>query len=114
MATDPGTAAHVAEQMSAAGPIRLGRMFGEYAVYLQGKVVALICDGALFVKRTPGTVPLLPDPQMAPPYPGAKPHIQADMLLDDPDALAALVLAVARDLPEPKPKAPKKARAPSA
>jgi TfoX/Sxy family transcriptional regulator of competence genes len=114
MATDPGTAAHVAEQMSAAGQIGLRKMFGEYAVYLQGKVVALICDNRLFVKRTAGTVPLLPDPQMGPPYPGAKPHIQADILLDDPDALAALVLAVAHDLPGPKPKAPKKVQIPKA
>ena len=114
MATDPGTAAYVAEQMSTAGQISLRKMFGEYAVYLQGKVVALICDGQLYVKRTPGTVPLLPDPQMTPPYPGAKPHILADILLDDPDALGALVLAVARDLPEPKPKAPKTARVPKA
>jgi TfoX/Sxy family transcriptional regulator of competence genes len=111
MATDAATAHHMADQLSGAGQINLRRMFGEYAVSLHGKVVALICGGQLFVKRTPGTVPLLPDPQMAPPYPGAKPHILADVLLDDPDALAALVLAVARDLPEPK---AKKARAPKA
>ncbi|MFY8146434.1 MAG: TfoX/Sxy family protein [Rhodobacter sp.] len=73
MATDPGTAAHVAERVSAAGQISLRKTFGEYAVYLQGKVVVLTCDNRLFVKRTAGTVPLLPDPQIVPTYPGAKP-----------------------------------------
>lgn len=73
MAPDPGTAAHVAERMPAAGQIGLRKMFGECTVYLQGKVVALICDNRLVVRRTAGTVPLLPDPQMVPPHPGAKP-----------------------------------------
>lgn len=114
MATDPGTAAFMAEQMAGAGTISVRKMFGEYAVYLDGKVVALICDGLLFVKQTPGTALLLPDPQMAPPYPGAKPHILADALLDNPDALAALIRAVARDLPEPKQKSGKRPRKPKA
>jgi hypothetical protein len=41
--------------------------------FFQGKAVTLICDNRLSVKRTAGTVPLLPDPQIVPTYPGAKP-----------------------------------------
>jgi TfoX/Sxy family transcriptional regulator of competence genes len=104
MATDPGTAAFVADQMAGAGSISARKMFGEYAIYLDGKVVALICNNQLFVKPTPGALALLSDPQMVPPYPGARPHIMADALLDDPDALAAAVIAVSRDLALPKPK----------
>ncbi len=110
MSTDPSTADFVSEQMAGAGPISTRKMFGEYAVYLDGKVVALICGDQLFVKATPGALALVPDVQMGPPYPGAKPHIMADALLDEPDALVALVSAVARDLPVPRPKKPKSRR----
>ena len=73
MATDPGTAAHVAERMSAAGQISLRKTFVKCAVFFQVKAVTLICDNRLSVKRTAGTVPFLPDPQIVPTYPGAKP-----------------------------------------
>ena len=112
MATSADTIAFIVEQLAGAGAVSTRKMFGEYAVYLDGKVVALVCDDSLFVKPTPGALALLEAPAMGPPYPGAKPHILADGLLDEPDALVALVLAVARDVPPPKPKAPKRARTP--
>jgi len=36
-------------------------MFGEYALYYDEKVVALICDGAIFLKITPSTTKILAD-----------------------------------------------------
>ena len=48
------------------------KMFGEYALYLDGKVVALVCDDQLFLKPTPGRWPCCPTARPAPPYPGAK------------------------------------------
>ncbi len=42
--------------MAGAGEARARKMFGEYALYVDGKVVALVCDDHLFVKLTePGT-----------------------------------------------------------
>ena len=111
MATSPDTVAFIAEQIAGAGPISTRRMFGEYALYLDGKVVAFVCDDQLFVKPTPGALALVTDPQMGPPYPGAKSYIMADALLDEPDLLVALIVAVARDVPAPRPKAPKASRA---
>ncbi|GHC52634.1 TfoX/Sxy family protein [Neogemmobacter tilapiae] len=108
-----GTSAQVAEgildQISGAGPLSLRKMFGEYAIYLDGKVVALICDDTLFVKPTPGALALLENNAMGPPYPGAKPHLLIDAALDDGDLMAKVLRAVAADLPAPKPK-PKKAK----
>ncbi len=112
MPTDPATARFIADQMAQAGDVALRKMFGEYAVYLDAKLVALICDNQLFVKPTAGAVALIADPQMAPPYPGAKPQIVVADEIDDPDRLAALIRAVAHDLPPPKPKVPKKPRTP--
>lgn len=108
MGTSADRAAFIAEQAAAAGPVSIRKMFGEYALYLDGKVVALICDDSLFVKMTPGAVALLGDHETGAPYPGAKPHYLADELLDDADRLTEVLRAVAADVPMPKPKAPKK------
>ncbi len=40
---------------------RLYPMFGEYALYYDEKVVALICDGTIFLKITTGTKKILED-----------------------------------------------------
>lgn len=49
-------------------------MFGEYALYADGKVVALVCDDRLFVKIVPTSAELEGICELGPPYPGAKPH----------------------------------------
>jgi TfoX/Sxy family transcriptional regulator of competence genes len=88
----------------AGGGVTARKMFGEHAVYLDGKVVALICHDRLFVKPTPSAVVLLPDAPEGPPYPGAKAHLIADDAMDDPALLHAILQAAAADLPAPKPK----------
>ncbi|MGL6290966.1 MAG: TfoX/Sxy family protein [Silanimonas sp.] len=108
MATDTDFADYVREQGAAAGSVTLKKMFGEYAVYVDGIVVALACDNQLFLKPTPATAVRLAEAPMAPPYPGAKPHAVIDEWLDDPEALAALLRDTASALPPPKPKAGKK------
>lgn len=104
MATRPETVATILDALPGT---TARKMFGEYALYLGGKVVALICDDSLFVKDLPPARSLLPDAPLAPPYPGAKPHLLADGWLDDPDTLAAAIAALAAVLPLPKPKAAK-------
>lgn len=69
---------------------------------------ALICDGSLFLKDLPAARALIPDPATGAPYPGARPHILADALLDEPERLRAAVRALADALPAPKPKKPRK------
>ena len=110
MATDAGFATFVTEQASGAGDVRVRRMFGEYALYLGDKVVGLICDDQAFLKPTEGGRALLDRVVEAPPYPGAKPYLLLGEELDDPALLAALLQRTAEELPEPKPKKPKKAR----
>lgn len=90
---------------------RLGyrKMFGEYALYLDGKVVGFACDNSLFVKITaaPGDWDSLPRGEA---YPGSKPYLIADELLDQPMRLAALLEATAELLPLPGPKKPRKGK----
>lgn len=47
-------------------------MFGEYAIYCNGKVVGLVCDNQLFVKPTIGGRTFIGKVVESPPYPGAK------------------------------------------
>lgn len=49
-------------------------MFGEYALYADGKVVALVCNDRLYVKILPASQPLEHQCEKGAPYPGAKPH----------------------------------------
>lgn len=96
----------VAEQAGLGPALTFRKMFGEYGVYLDGKVIAFACDNSLFVKAAQATAALTARLPQGPPYPGAKPYPIADELLDDPDALNALLQATARALPAPKPKKP--------
>ena len=107
MSTRPETITALLDALAGTGPINARAMFGEYALYLDGRVVALICDDRLFVKPTPGALALMPGATMAPPYTGAKPHILAETALDDPDPVAQALRAVLADLPPAKPKKPK-------
>ena len=52
MATDRKTVDYIVDQMSKAGAVSARPMFGEYGVYCDGKMVAIIGDGRLFIKPT--------------------------------------------------------------
>lgn len=108
MATDQDFADYVAEQAGFGDRLTFKKMFGEYAIYLDGKVVAFACDNSLFIKPSQAAVSLAPDLPQRPPYPGAKDYPVADELLDDADALHRLILETAALMPVPKPKKPPK------
>jgi TfoX/Sxy family transcriptional regulator of competence genes len=103
VASSASFVAMVCEQMRAAGDISTRKMFGEYAIYCGGKVVAFVCDDQLFVKPTPAGRVLLGSPTEAPPYPGAQPYFLIIDELDDGERLARLVTATAQALPAPRP-----------
>ena len=112
MATDRKTVDYIVDQMSKAGAVSARPMFGEYGVYCDGKMVAIIGDWRLFIKPTPSGRVLAADAEEVPPYPGAKPHLLIDAeRWEGQDWLSDLVRATAAELPTPKPKpakAPKK------
>lgn len=107
MATDSSFVEYVAEQANLPRLLTWRKMFGEYALYLQGKVVAFACDNSLYLKPTDAGGELLPNRREGFPYPGAKAHFLIDELLDDADLLQQLFLITAEVLPEPKPKKPR-------
>ena len=78
-------------------------MFGEYALYADGKVVALICDDRLYVKIVPASRELEERCEAGPPYSGARPHyIVEEGQLSTIENLAAILFSIARS------RAPKK------
>lgn len=105
MATNKNTIEYILEQIAAAGAVSARKMFGEYAIYCDGKVVALICDDQLFVKPTKAGKTFIGTVSEAPPYPGAKPYyLISGEQWDDADWLVELTKLTAAELPLPKPK----------
>jgi len=81
------------------------KMFGEHGTYCDEKLVALVCDDQLFVKKTTAGKHFLVNAIETPPYPGAKPHflIPADRW-EDRGWLIQLITISFTELPLPKKK----------
>lgn len=108
MATSEATLADILEQIKGDN-IRAAKMFGEYTLYCDEKVVALIADDQLFLKITPASSAVLDSSHEAPAYPGAKPSLRVpENKLKDSAWLTKIVNEIAADLPAPKPKKSKK------
>lgn len=107
MASKPEFVQYIAEQLRNAGCITYRKMFGEYGVYCDGKIFALVCDDQLFIKITDAGRKLCPELREAAPYEGAKNYF----LIEDVDnrhTLVSLITATCAALPEPTPKKRKK------
>ncbi len=112
MASQQSTVDYILEQIAEAGTVSARRMFGEYGVYCDGRIVALVCDDQLYLKPTPQARALLGDSvDEQPAYPGAKPSYRiAGERWDDAEWMAELVRVTTAALPLPKPKKPRAPR----
>jgi TfoX/Sxy family transcriptional regulator of competence genes len=108
MASDLSFVEFVVDQIENAGEITYKKMFGEYALYSNAKVIALICDNQLFIKPTQAGKSFIDHVVEAPPYPGAKLYFLIEEQIDDRDWLSNLIRLTANELPVPKPKRKKK------
>ena len=104
MASDLTFVEFVLDQISGAGQVSFKKMFGEYAIYCDSKVVALVCENQLFVKPTIGVHAMIPDVAQASPYPSAKAHFLIGEQLDDRQLIASIIRLTASELPMPNPK----------
>ena len=108
MASDKDFLDFIVDQIKNAGNITYLKMFGEYGVYSDGKIFALVCDNKLFFKPTKGGRKFIGNVVEAPPYPGAKNSFLIEEKLDDSEWLSELVRISVKELPEPKKKKSKK------
>lgn len=111
MASDLSFVEFIVDQMRGAGSVSYRKMFGEFALYCDGKVVALICDNQLFIKATDAGKKFIGDVVEAPAYPGAKLSFLIEDKFEDREWISGLVKITTKSLPEPKIK--KKAIVPS-
>ena len=108
MASDLDFVEFIVEQIENAGEITYKKMFGEYALYSDGKIMALICDNQLFVKPTKAGRDYIENLVESSPYPGAKPYFLIDDQLENRDWISNLIRITVEELPELKPKSKKK------
>jgi len=110
MASDLEFVEFVTGQLDAECEVSFRKMFGEYALYSKGKVVALICENQLFVKQTDAGKEYIGEFVEAPAYPGAKPSFLIEDQIEDREWLSKLISITERELPKPKPRAKRKAK----
>jgi TfoX/Sxy family transcriptional regulator of competence genes len=106
MATKVSTIEYIEDQLADVPDVRSRKMFGEYALYVGDKVVALVCDDTLFVKITEeGRAFVAGAYEEGCAYPGAKPSMRIDEdMIEDHAWLCELIRITEDALPVPKPK----------
>ena len=105
MASDLKTVLYIADQTGLGSRLSYKRMFGEYALYLNTKVVAFVCDNRLYLKPTDAGRALLGSPTEAPAYPGSKNYFLLEEELESPSLLRTAFEVTEAEVPLPKPKA---------
>jgi TfoX/Sxy family transcriptional regulator of competence genes len=104
MASEQKFVDFIVEQMDIPEKISSKKMFGEYGLYFEDKMFALVCDNKLYIKPTISGKDYITDVIEESPYPGAKPCFLIEEKLDDKVWLKKLVEITVKELPEPKPK----------
>ena len=77
--------------MNAAGKIVAKKMFGEYGIYCDEIIVALVCDNGLFVKPTDNGRKFIGVVDEAPAYPGSKMYFRIGDKINDYEWLSELI-----------------------
>lgn len=108
MASSQATANFILDKLRHPGQFSVKSLFGEFALYANGKTVGFICDNLLYVKILPASRDLEPLCEKAPAYPGSKPYylIEETQLSTLPN-LPAILFAIAKAIPAKKKKARK-------
>lgn len=106
MKTKQSTIDYILDQLISVGDVSARKMFGEYALYCDNKVVALVCRDTLFVKITEqGKEFVGKHYRWGHAYKGARTSmVMDDNRIEDREWLSELIRITADSLPAPKPK----------
>jgi len=105
VASQQSTVDSILSQIQDAGHVSAKKMFGEYGIFVDGKMAAIVGDDQLFVKITAGGAALVGECDEVPPYPGAKPcFLVPQSRWQDSEWMTQLFRVTAEELPEPKKK----------
>ncbi len=108
MASDQDFVDYVSAQIGLGHRVTHRKMFGEYALYLDGTVVAFVCDNQLYVKPTAEGRAVLGQVSEHSPFPGAKLYFRIDDELDQRELMQRLLRATAIAAPATRRKTGKK------
>lgn len=108
MGNDIDFVEYIVDQIEDAGEVSYKKTFGEYAIYCDEKVVALVCDERLFVKPTEAGRAYIEDLVEAPPYPGSKKYFLIEDKVENREWMSSLIRMTAAELPMPKTKSRKR------
>lgn len=104
MSTKESTIDFILDQITFRERMSARKMFGEYALYCDGKVIGLVCDDTLFLKKTEKGMRFMGnkfEPGFA--YPGAKESMKIDGdLIERREWFNELINITAKNLPRPK------------
>ena len=103
MSSPKELAAYVTDQLSALAGVRSIAMMGGYIFYYNERIFGGIYGPGFMVKDTAVSRAAMPDSEPMAPYEGAKPMLPVT-ILDDREALTAMVEAMYPLLPEKKPR----------
>ena len=107
MPTSQTTVDFILGKLRPANRFSAKRMFGEYGLYADGKMVAVICDERLYVKIAPASEALADQCEKGEPYPRAKPHYVVDEgQLSTLPSLPGILFSLADAMPSKKQKRP--------
>lgn len=102
MATEKETAEFVLQSLRGKD-FTVRPMFGEYALYANGKTVGFICDNQLYVKITKESLPLEELCEKGQAYPGSKPYyIVEESLYHSLPELPDILRNIAKHIPAKK------------
>ena len=106
MSTKQSTIEYISDQLMDIDSISTRKMFGEYALYCNGKVVGLVCDDTLYINITEQGKEFVGSKyKEGYAYEGAKASMQIDEeLIEDREWLCELVRITAEHLPTKKKK----------
>lgn len=106
MKTKQSTIDYILDQLISVGDVSARKMFCEYALYCDNKVVALVCRDTLFVKITEqGKEFVGKHYREGHAYKGARTSmVMDDNRIEDREWLSELIRITADSLPAPKPK----------
>lgn len=100
-------AAYITDQLADLPGVRSIPMMGGYIFYYQERIFGGLYPDAFFLKDVPAARAAMPDSLPTPPLAGAKPMLPCT-ILDDAQAMCAMVRAMWPQLPERKPRRAKR------
>jgi DNA transformation protein len=109
MATSAETIEFILSKLRDRKRFTVRAMFGEYALYADGKVAGLVCDDLLYIKILAASNELEGVCEKGHPFPGARLHYLVDEgQLSTIQNLPGILTAVANAVPEKKKKSVRK------